>query len=73
MQLDLLALGIFARVKRDGHFKDAVFALKDLGGKFRLKVEAIGTDHHTIDHLLTEYLVAGFHIGQDGIVKDIRH
>ena len=48
-----------------------MFALEDFCREFRLKIEAFGTDHHSIHHYAAENLVASFHIGKNGIVKKI--
>lgn len=71
MKFNLLALGIVPWVEGDGNLKNAVFAFEYFGGELGFEIEAIGADGHSLDDFAFEYLVARFHICQNGIVKNV--
>src|SRR5688572_1158221 len=68
---DLLPLIVAATVVGDRHFVDAVAALEDLGGHLRLDPEAVGAQVEAVQHLAAHHLVAGLHVRQHRVVKDV--
>src|SRR5690606_10941740 len=68
---DLLTLIKVAPVIGDRHLDQPIAALGNLGGDLRLKVEAPRMERDVGNHVGTEGLVAGLHVGQVEVVQHI--
>lgn len=68
---DLLSFGVLSRIKRNGHLKNACFALEQFGRDFGFKIEALGAKGDALDDIPAKNLVAGLHVGEDTVVKQV--
>src|SRR5271170_3590114 len=68
---NFFALGKIPSVIGNRNLEKLAAAFENLGGHLRLKVETVGTQPERTDQVSLEGLVAGFHVGQNGVVKNV--
>src|SRR5204863_5893860 len=69
---DLFALVISPPVVGDGHFVHAIPALENLRRNLGLDAESVALELERSEHLDPHCLIAGFHVGEDRVVKNVR-
>ena len=68
---DLFPLVIGTAVVADGDFLYLIAPFEEFGRQFRLQLEAAGVQRNFPDISHLEELIAGFHVGEAGMIKDI--